>query len=166
MLRISLGLCVAFLALLVIDRFFFSFGKIQLFGLWVMQEQTKGLSAIGVQVDSQQIISNNQAKYATEIAEMLATYEENSLQSKVAMTFADYVKNDVKVQMQLQVIARQHPDKKVRCYWQQQLQQGVHITIVNNPGDNQRVSNYLMLPETDCPINTVNKPITIDSALN
>lgn len=152
LIKFSVILLVALSLLLLVDRFLFSFGKMQLFGLWMMQEHASGLL-----ITPQQVVANNANKFAPDIANMLETAKPSSLTSKVALAFAEQVKTDPTVQAQLMIIARQHPHQKVRCYWQTQLEQGYQVTMINNPGKNQQVSSYLLVFDSECPATPIEK---------
>jgi len=145
-LKFFFVLITALVLLSVVDRFLFSFGKMQLLGLWMMQEHASGLP-----FKAEQIVANNKAKFAPEIADMLSVPNQDTLTNQVALAFAPQVQEYPQVIAKLILVAKDHPQQSVRCQWQEQLGQGYQVTMINDPDNQAEVSHYLMMPEANCP---------------
>lgn len=100
---------------------------------------------VSVRIKNEQ---NNQ--YANEIASMLENSKPDSLTQNVALAFAEEFKNHPKVQTQLIIIAFDHPNTWVRCYWQRSMQTDYQVVITTSNQDGDKLGTKFSVANEDC----------------
>lgn len=145
-LRLAFPLIISLVILLALENVFFSIEKAQLYGWWMAQNQgwqTK-------QTVSTRINNSSTEHYANEIASMLESADANSLSQNVALEFAEEFKDHPKVHQQLIIIAFDHPNTWVRCYWKQTIQTDYQVVITTQNMDGKKLGTKFSTKNEDC----------------
>ena len=146
MLRLVVSFIIISIILLTIDKFLFSFERGRLFAWWFMQNQ--GLQA--EQTVAARIKNEEHKQYANEIASMLENSTPNSFTQSVALEFADEFKEHPKVQTQLIIIAFDHPNTWVRCYWQKSMKTDYQVVITTRNEKGQQSGTKFSAVNEEC----------------
>jgi hypothetical protein len=151
--RLLFGIFALIFILFTIEKYLFSFERGQLLAWWFLQGKGwQSEHTIAARTESKDL-----EPYVNEIAEMLASSPQNSATQKAALSFAGEFKETPKVKEQLIILAHDHPDVWVRCYWKKRVLTGGKITIINTHEGEKTKTAFSLLDDECAPLT---KPLT------
>ncbi len=84
------------------------------------------------------------------ITAILSQHNYGSYSFKAAVTFAPLFTDNQKINEQLIIIAFDHPDVYVRCFWQQELKTGHNILIITSHNETKQASSFSLRDDSEC----------------
>ena len=74
----------------------------------------------------------------------------DSYSFEAAMGFAQVFKDDPHINEQLIIIAYDHPDTLIRCFWQKQLKTGHNLLIITSQDGQKRATSFSLRDSDKC----------------
>lgn len=84
------------------------------------------------------------------ITSILTKQDYDSYSFKSAIAFAPLFTENQKINEQLIIIAFDHPDIYVRCFWQQELKTGHNMLIITSHNDAEQASSFSLRDTSEC----------------